>query len=229
MKGSILNSIKQSVTILGSALPEGTLRSCEAVMGYLRIGRWMGRHGFRVSSRCSSRQEVWEQILQHISDKRILYLEFGVASGASISYWSQRLKHSESILHGFDSFEGLPEEGGRWKKGDFGVNGRIPEIPDSRVQFFKGWFDETLPKYTVPPHQQLVLNMDADLYSSTSCVLDALRPWIKQGTLIYFDDFFQVDHEPRAFEEFMAKTKLRFKLRAADQTFKYAFFECLGE
>lgn len=46
----------------------------------------------------------------------MLYLEFGVYKGESLRYWARELKHPDSKLHGFDSFEGLPK--------DFDVNGR---------------------------------------------------------------------------------------------------------
>jgi hypothetical protein len=49
---------------------------------------------------------------------------------------------------------------------------------DDRVAFFKGWFSETLPDYVPPPHKQLFVNLDADLYSSTKTVLEFLKPHI---------------------------------------------------
>src|SRR4030095_10735776 len=106
-------------------------------------------------------------------------------------YWSRALKHPETKLHGFDSFEGLPEDFdmyGPYRKGTFSVQGAVPTIDDARICFFKGWFDEVLPTYSVPEHDVLVINMDADLYTSTICVLHHLRPWIRAGTFIYFDN-----------------------------------------
>ena len=60
------------------------------------------------------------------------------------------------IVHGFDSFRGLPEDwAGRdgMKKGTFDVNGRKPTVPDN-VVLHPGWFNETLPKFIL---EQLVL------------------------------------------------------------------------
>jgi O-methyltransferase len=132
-------------------------------------------------------------------------------------------------LHGFDSFVGLPEEWADKRSGEiFNAAGEIPVIADPRVQFFKGWFDQVLPTYVVPDHELLILIMDADLYSSTSYVLRQLRPYIRPGTLIYFDEMNHVEHEPRAFDEFMQETSLKFKPIAADRTLTYAFFECVG-
>ncbi len=75
-----------------------------------------------------------------------------------------------------------------WYKGQFDASGRVPITDDPRVRFFKGWFTQVLPRYYLRAHDVLVINMDADLYSSTIYVLNYLRPHIKPGTLIYFDE-----------------------------------------
>ena len=135
------------------------------------------------------------------------------------------------MLHGFDSFEGLPEDfdvAGPYVKGTFATGGAMPRIDDPRVKFFKGWFEETLPSYRPPDHDVLVVCMDADLYSSTILVLRHLRQWIVPGSFIYFDDMSRPEHEPRAFDEFMKETGLSFRLVAADRSLNTAFFECVG-
>jgi hypothetical protein len=156
-------------------------------------------------------------------------MEFGVWQGASLREWAGLLSHPESLLHGFDSFEGLPEKWHEYAgKGYFSTDGRLPEIVDPRVQLFPGWFEEVLPHYQPPPHEVLVLNLDADLYSSTICVLHSLRPWIRPGTYVYFDEFCNRDHELRAFDEFLADSGLQFCLRGADRTFTHVLFQCTG-
>ena len=85
-----------------------------------------------------------------------------------------------------------------------------------------------LPTYTVPDHDLLVLIMDADLSASTTYVLNHLRRYIRPGTLIYFDEMNHIEHEPKAFDEFMKETSLKFRPIAADRTLTYAFFECVG-
>ena len=57
---------------------------------------------------------------------------------------------------------------------------------------------ETLPLYTMPPHEQLVININCDLYSSTSFILNHFRETMPIGTLLYFDEFGSWDHESRA-------------------------------
>ena len=135
--------------------------------------------------------------------------------------------HPEAKLHGFDSFGGLPEAGGPWEKGDFDTSGEIPRIDDSRVRFFNGWFNDVLPTYSVPEHEVLVVNMDADLYSSTIYVLRQLRPYFRPGTFIYFDEISQVEHEARAFEEFLTESGFKFESFAADATLAFSAFRCV--
>ena len=112
-------------------------------------------------------------------------------------------------------------------KGTFDVGGKIPDIPDERVQFFKGWFEDSLPQYQVPEHDVLVLVLDADLYSSTKFVLNHLKSYIKPGTYIYFDDMSRPDHEPKALEEFIAESGLNFELFSTDVSLNTSFFKCV--
>jgi hypothetical protein len=51
-----------------------------------------------------------------------------------------------------------------------------------------GWFDQTVPAFDMPPHDQLIVNIDSDLYSSAVVVLTKLEPFLVPSTLIYFDD-----------------------------------------
>jgi hypothetical protein len=57
----------------------------------------------------------------------------------------------------------------------------------------------------VPPHEELFLNCDADLYSSTKTILHVLKPHIRTGTYLYFDEFQAREHELRAFDEFLSR------------------------
>jgi hypothetical protein len=197
----------------------------------MKLGSWIDRHGFRFRSRVKEREDVFRAVADEVRDERVLYLEFGVFQGDSIRYWSSALRHPEAKLHGFDSFEGLPEDfdvDGPHVKGTFDLKGQVPVVADGRVRFFKGWFNDVLPSYRVPEHERLVIMMDADLYSSTICVLNQLRPHIKKGTFIYFDNMSRPEHEPKAFDEFMKESGLKFEGVCADQPLNRVFFRCLG-
>lgn len=225
----MLGYFKYLLTLIGSQIPSPALLQLQASLNYLKIGRWFREHQFIIPNRVATKQDVWRDIIKQTSSKKVLYLEFGVREGDSMKFWSQELKHPQAILHGFDSFEGLPEHGGPWFKGQFDVGGRIPNIDDPRIKFHKGWFDQVLPTYSIPSHETLCINLDADLYSSTYFVLNYLRPYIKEGTYIYFDEMQFVDHEPLAFDDFIRESGLQFKLFSLDITMTHCVFLCTGQ
>lgn len=224
----LLRIFKQFLTLVGARLPKTSAEKLQAAVNYILIGQWMRERRLHLERRYVDRQGVWSPVATLVRDERVLFLEFGVYRGDSIRWWASALKNPETRLHGFDSFTGLPEDGGPWSTGQFDTGGSVPVIDDPRVKFFKGWFDEILPTYAAPRHDVLVLNMDADLYSSTICVLRALRPHIKRGTFIYFDEFNQITHEARAFDEFMAESGLKFRAVSSDTTLTHIFFQCTG-
>src|SRR5262249_38332061 len=175
---------KSGLTRAGAHLPEGALHQLQMVVNYMKLGRWVAQHEF-APRRVRDREAVFGAVAERVQDEKVLYLEFGVFEGRSMRYWSKALRNPAAMLHGFDSFEGFPEDfdvGGPYQKGTFDVGGRIPQIDDPRVKFFKGWFENTLPTYQVPAHDRLVICLDADLYSSTIFVLRRLRDYIKPGT-----------------------------------------------
>jgi len=228
----LLRTFKRFLTALGASLPDRAIYGLQMTVNYVRLGRWMKAQGFRFPRRFPRREQVFASVAEGIKDRRVLYLEFGVFRGSSMRWWSQTLTHPQSQLHGFDSFEGLPEAfhgaGGKYAKGHYSTRGQTPQMDDPRVRFFKGWFEQTLPLYELPEHDVLVIMLDAGLYSSTIYVLHQLRPWIKPATYVYFDNMSRPDHEPRAMAEFMQETGLKFRPLAADVTLNNAFFVCEG-
>lgn len=227
--GERLRTVKHLATRLGPILSKEIIHTLDASISYLEVGRWLKSQGFVIPKRVESRANVYDQLIDALRDKPALYLEFGVWEGRSIRYWSERLVNPDSCFHGFDSFEGLPESWNMlYKKGLFSTNGQPPQIVDSRVKFFKGWFEDTLRAYRPPPHDQLVINIDADLYSSTKFVLHALKDYISVGTYIYFDEFCDRNHELRAFDEFLTETRMRFEVASASRSLMYIAFRRIG-
>lgn len=134
-----------------------------------------------------------------------LVLEFGVYRGASLQMIAER--SARGVVHGFDSFEGLPEDwtGGR-TKGRFSLGGEIPPIEAPNVVLHKGWFEQTLPAFLeAHPGPARFVHVDCDLYRSTRTVLGHLAPRLSAGTIIVFDEYFNYpgwrEHEYRAFAE----------------------------
>ncbi len=153
---------------------------------------------FRDAKVFNHRLKLHEHISDTVGEGPIDYLEFGVWKGATFLKWMEMNQNSQSRFAGFDSFEGLPED---WvlgqPKGTFSTEGITPTIEDARGQFVKGWFQDTLYGFlnTFSPHNQMIIHVDCDLYSSTLFVLSALDRHMPDGTIIIFDDFSSMTHE----------------------------------
>lgn len=196
------------------------------VLSYLEAGQWLATEQ---ASAEIVRDDfaVFEIARRKIVGQAPLYLEFGVGGGRSMRWWSGNMLQPDATLVGFDSFEGLPEDWSPWyRAGAFAVGGP-PKIDDSRVSFQIGWFDETLPHFTAPDHDQLILNVDCDLYSSSATVLRWAEPYLRPGTLIYFDEFPDRDHERKAFNELRERSSFQFQPVAVARNGTHWLFETL--
>ena len=221
--------LRKVFIVLGEWLPHGIVRKLSNLLKEVELRQWLKRHGLRMERAVSRREELFEIVGREIGNVPVLYVEFGVARGEATRAWSKLLTHPSTVLHGFDSFEGLPEH---WvddrPKGAFSTGGVLPSVGDPRVRFFKGLFHETLPKYEPPKRDVAVINMDADLYSSTILALRTLRDVFTTGTYLYFDEFCSLGHEERAFREFVDETGLRFALRGSTRDLTHVLFQCTG-
>jgi hypothetical protein len=140
--------------------------------------------------------------------------EFGVAGGKTLRHLAQRWG---GRVHGFDSFEGLPEDwtGTAERAGRFSAKGKLPAVP-ANATLHPGWFDATTPKFLASQNgPAALLHLDADLYSSTKTVLDLLRDRIGRGCVLVFDEYLNYpswrEHEYKAFQEFVAATGARYR------------------
>jgi len=135
-----------------------------------------------------------------------LILEFGVRAGTSIRFLASL---TDQEIHGFDSFEGLPEPWENMPGGVYSFDGRLPEVPE-HVELHAGWFEETLPQF-VAEHKGPIrfINMDCDIYRSTETVFDYVGDRIVEGTVIVFDEYLMNPHwredEYKAFQEAVEK------------------------
>jgi O-methyltransferase len=174
------------------------------------------------------REGLYQFLLDnYIQNVDIQYLEFGVCGGDSFKWWVNNHKNANSSFHGFDTFEGLPEDWGPFKKGDMGTNAQAPDIKDSRVHFYKGLFQQTLPTFTkqVSTTTKKVIHMDADLYSSTLYTLTSLAPYLQKGDIILFDEFLVPTHEFLAYDEFVKSYYINLELIAAANNYYFTAFK----
>ncbi len=136
---------------------------------------------------CRSPKQLIDLALNSLTHSGVI-LEFGVFRGDSLRYMSKRMPDSE--LHGFDCFEGLPEDWVNHAKGTFDVGGKLPKVPNN-VKLWKGYFEDTLPTWSQNHHQLIsMIHIDCDLNSSTETILTILADRIKPGTVLLFDDYF---------------------------------------
>lgn len=141
-------------------------------------------------------------------------LEFGVAGGNSIRKIATLA--GDRPVHGFDSFEGLPEDwsGALAKKGQFSQGKKLPKVP-ANVTLHPGWFDDTLPPFIAGNNEPLsLLHVDCDLYSGTKTILKETGHLIRPGTIVLFDEYFNYpswrQHEYKAWQEFVAENGVKY-------------------
>ncbi len=177
----------------------------------------------------TKRYDFYQWVLDQESLKEtpVNYLEFGVAQGQSIRWFSEQNQHPNSEFHGFDTFTGLPEDWGPYKKGAFDNNSSVPEISDTRVKFYQGLFQQTVPGFIkqFPENKRTILFMDADLYSATLYTLTSLAPFLKKGDIIFFDEFAVPTHEFRAYTDFVESFYLNLELIGATNNYYFVAFK----
>ncbi len=153
------------------------------------------------------------------------YLEFGVYRGDSFLMahrMKRRFRLEQMKLWGFDSFEGLPEiddaKDNAWREGQYACS--IEElrrilasngVRQHEYELVPGYYHRSLNEAAhkkLRGRQAAVVYIDCDLYSSTVLALDFVKPYLGNGTIVCFDDFYHYRGAPdqgeqRALSEFL--------------------------
>jgi hypothetical protein len=112
-------------------------------------------------------------------------VELGVHHGVSLR-WLSELRGGK--LHGFDSFEGLPDAWAGVPRGRFTADGQTPLGLD--CELWVGLFDDRLPHFVERhPEPISLLHIDSDLYASAVSGFQHLAPLLVPGTVIAFDEY----------------------------------------
>jgi len=190
----------------------------------------------------ATRLDLFRECMAIVPPKGQL-LEFGVCMGYSINSMSKMV--APRLFHGFDSFEGLPED---WvmevgapmthPKGCMAVSA-LPVV-EPNVTLYKGWFNETLPGWLGSyPGDIAFVHLDADLYSSTIYVLKELNSRLVPGSIILFDELSDwvtgtgtrypnwEEHEWKALKEWMIQYNRKISLLFRSNCYQAAIrIEC---
>ena len=155
------------------------------------------------------------------------FYEFGVWRGESFKYLIKTFKQG----FGFDTFEGLPENWHETKKGTYSAEGIIPKIDGGT--FIKGKFENTLPKFFSESRPKAsIINIDADLYTSTLCALNYSKPIMDKDTILIFDEFIinknWEQDEYKALNEFCSNNNLNYEVLAVSYFTKQVAVKLIG-
>ena len=167
---------------------------------------------------------------ENLENAPIYYFEFGVAGGTSFKWWLNSTKNPDSKFFGFDTFEGLPEDWGIFKKGEMSPDQL--EFQDTRYKFYKGLFQSTVPDFLKDTHLSLsyrkIFHMDADLFSSTLFVLSSISNILKPGDILIFDEFCVPNHEFFAFNIFIESFNIKYETLGAVNNYLQVAVKIIG-
>lgn len=113
-------------------------------------------------------------------------VELGVRFGTTARLLQAALG---GTLHGFDTFEGLPQAWHTVPAGAYSTGGRVPDLGRD-VVLHRGRFSETVPRFAqAQAGVARLVHIDCDLYASTLAGLTPLADQLVPGTVLVFDDY----------------------------------------
>ncbi len=145
-----------------------------------------------------TREGLFKYVIERAPDNGLM-LEFGVNNGHSINFIAKIINKT---IYGFDSFEGLPDDGiiplkkdggAKWFYGKMNRHGVLPDV-ENNVHLIQGWFEDTLPEFINAKNEDIsFVHIDCDIYSSTKTILNNLASNFINGTVITFDEYLNYD------------------------------------
>lgn len=184
--------------------------------------------------RLDNLQECLEDVLER--DVPGDLIEAGVWRGGASIFMRAVLKAHEVVDRSVwvaDSFRGLPPPNAERYPADAGDlhhtidelavsleevqrNFRLYDLLDDQVRFLPGWFRDTLPH--APIEQLAVIRVDADMYESTTQVLEVLYPKLAPGGYLIVDDYGGIPACRRAVDDYRAAMGIDDEIQQIDWT-----------
>jgi len=132
-------------------------------------------------------------------------------------------------VHGFDSFEGLPDPTEEDGKSAIGWKGALKihhsdavdnlrKMGAARVSLHQGFFKDSLPLVKDQLGRISILRLDGDWYSSTMTILNELYDQVSPGGFIIVDDYGHWEGCKKATDEFRKMRSIETRLQQTDYT-----------
>lgn len=171
------------------------------------------------------RHTLYQEVskVENLSNIAIDYFEFGVCGGHSFRWWLEHNTNPDSKFYGFDTFEGLPEAYGPFAKGTMAVALENLNINDSRANFYKGLFQDTLVPFLdgYKNGRRKLIHMDADIFSATIFTFSQMYRFLNDGDIILFDEFAVPTHEFMAFKIFTESFYVNYEVIGAANNYLF--------
>lgn len=165
-----------------------------------------------IDRRTENRMTEFGMIAQAFEFKKINkvngdYFEFGLWRGKTFLYahtMKKRYGLKNVTLRGFDSFEGLPAHQNTpdniWHPGQFACSEeelrkifKSKGVGEEEFDLVKGFYDQSLNEdldRRLKGVKAAIIYIDCDLYESTRTVLQWVKRYLVNGTIICFDDYY---------------------------------------
>ena len=174
---------------------------------------------FRKDKKNEERKEFLKCLFNFIKKNEVRgdYCEFGVYRGGTFAeaYKIAEAKELDMTFWAFDSFEGLPEDSGVFKKGTYKASKelflrnfvKLVKPNKDNVKVIDGWFKDTLPNIKID--KIALAYVDCDIYSSTKEVLNFIAKSLQKNSILVLDDFHYGKGEREAFEEWLLEKNIK--------------------
>ena len=211
MKNLILKILKKLIIFIEQNKTQYPIEASQRVIAYRDAQELIYTKSGLNTLSFYNHLKLREHCIENLPKKGFIF-EFGVYKAKSINYFANNLleKNDHRIVYGFDSFEGFSEEwsgvNNQYDHKVFNQDGLLPDVK-SNVVLISGFIENTLEKFINEKsiNEVAFIHIDTDTYSPAKHVLSTLKPYLKSGAIILFDELCGYpnwrNHEFRALSE----------------------------